>query len=51
MSFLVGNGQRVKFWTDKWCGDTPLSLSFPSLFAISSSNEAWMQEVWTEEGG
>ena len=40
MSFLVGNGQRVKFWIEKWCGDTPLSHSFPSLFAITSSKEA-----------
>ena len=23
-SFVVGDGLRVKFWKDKWCGDTPL---------------------------
>ena len=40
ISFVVGNGKRVKFWKDKWCGDTPLCHSFPSLFAISSSKEA-----------
>ena len=28
-SFVVGNGQRVSFWKDTWCGDTP--CVFPSL--------------------
>ena len=23
MSFVVENGQTVKFLNDKWCGDTP----------------------------
>ena len=31
LSFVVGNGQRVSFWKDTWCGDTPLCTSFPSL--------------------
>ena len=42
---LVGNGQRVKFWFDKWYSDTPLSFTFPSLFAVSSSKEAWVWDV------
>ena len=33
ISFLMGNGWRVKFWRDKWCENNPLSVSFPSLFA------------------
>ena len=49
--FDMGNGQRGKFWTDKCCGDTPLSISFPSLFAITSSKEAWVQNVWREGEG
>ena len=35
ISFVVGNGQRVSFWKDNWCGDTPLCASFPSLFALA----------------
>ena len=27
-TFQVGNGQRVRFWRDKWCGDEPLCVSF-----------------------
>ena len=26
-SFVVGDGQRVKLWKDKWCGDTSPSIS------------------------
>ena len=44
--FFMGNGRRVRFWKDKWCGDEPLRISFPSSFAITSSKEAWVKEVW-----
>ena len=29
LAFQVGNGQRVRFWMDKWCGDESLCESFP----------------------
>lgn len=32
---MVGNGQRVNFWKDGWCGDSPLCVSFPTLFAVA----------------
>ena len=32
------------------CGDT-LYASFPSWFAISTSKEAWVRDVWREIGG
>ena len=41
MAFAMGNGRRVRFWKDKWCGGDLLSTSFPSLYAITSSKEAW----------
>ena len=47
ISFVVGNGQRVSFWKDKWCGTTPLCKSFPSLFALATSKEAWVKHIWT----
>ena len=28
IQFEVGVGDRVKFWTDRWCGDSPLQLTF-----------------------
>ena len=46
-SFMVGNRQRVSFWKDKWCGAAPLCDSFPALFAIATSKEALVEDVWT----
>ena len=53
LSFSVGNGKRIKFWKDKWCGDEPLNVSFPSLFALSNSKDDWVMELWqlSNEGG
>ena len=34
LAYHVGNGQRVRFWKDKWYGDGPLCESFSSLFSI-----------------
>ena len=46
----MGNGQRVRFWKDKWCGDGPLCESFSSLFSMSMSKNAWVSEVWNPVG-
>ena len=51
MVYFVGNGKRVRFWKDKWCGDDPLCISFPSLFVISLAKEAWVEDVWNHSGG
>ena len=50
VGFVVGDGEKVKFWKDKWCETIPLSEAFPSLFALASNKEAWVNEVWTAEG-
>ena len=44
--FYVGNGRRIRFWLDSWCGDEALCNSFPSLFALVVSKEEWVAEVW-----
>ena len=33
-------GDRVKLWTDQWCGDFPLQLTFPVVYGIGSNKEA-----------
>ena len=40
----------MSFWKDKWCETTPFCEAFRSLFAIATSKEAWVNEVWTAEG-
>ncbi|KAJ9676777.1 hypothetical protein PVL29_022006 [Vitis rotundifolia] len=49
LAYQVGNGRRVKFWKDKWCSDEPLCESFPSLYSISLTKDAWVSEVWNSE--
>ena len=48
---MVGDGQRIKFWKDRWCGDTPLNIAFHSLFTCVCVKEAWVGEVWSVEQG
>ncbi|RVW92613.1 hypothetical protein CK203_039393 [Vitis vinifera] len=48
--FSVGNGRRVKFWKDIWWGNFALCNSSPSLYAIASSKEAWVEEFWDTSG-
>ena len=42
VQFEVGVGDRVKFWTDQWCGDSPLQLTFLVVFGIASNKEAFV---------
>ena len=44
MRFEVGDGSRVLFWHDAWCGELPLKIPFPALFSISCAKEAWVGE-------
>jgi len=32
--FILGNGSRIRFWDDVWCGEMPLKEAFPGLFDI-----------------
>ena len=51
--FSVRDGRRVRFWKDEWCGNNALCDSFPSLYALVASKEAWLVELWDssrEEG-
>ena len=49
--FLIGNGRRVRLWRDRWCGDPPLCVPFPSLFDLSVDKEAWMADIWDPLAG
>ena len=49
-AFELGNGSRVRFWEDAWCDETPLCLSFPSLFEVTRSKGAKVMEFWEGYG-
>lgn len=38
--FIVGDGLRVSFWHDTWCGDPPLKSQCPVMFQL-----AWVKEA------
>jgi hypothetical protein len=38
--FDVGEGSKIRFWDDIWCGDRALKEAFPGLFSIASFKEA-----------
>ena len=42
IQFEVGVGDRVKFWTNWWCGDSSLQLTFLVVFGIASNREAYV---------
>ena len=45
VQFAVGQGNRVCFWEDKWCGDLALKDRFPLLFTCSSNHGATIDTV------
>ena len=44
-SFVVGDGQKVKFWHDCSCGDMSLKGAFPELFVISQYKDAFVADI------
>ncbi|KAJ0802039.1 putative reverse transcriptase zinc-binding domain-containing protein [Helianthus annuus] len=34
ISGVIGNGSSIRFWIDRWKGDTPFMFKWPNLFAI-----------------
>ena len=51
IGFKVGEGTKVKFWTDHWCGNAALSQNFPQLFALAVHRNATVNEVWDSSLG
>ena len=54
ITFSMGDGRRVRFWKDKWCGNNTHHDYLPSLFALAVSKDAWVADFWDslgEEGG
>jgi hypothetical protein len=35
----VGDGSKVIFWHDVWCGDSPLNVSYPDLLSIAQRKD------------
>ena len=44
--FDVGQGNRVRFWHDRWCGPRPLKVMFPLLYECSRDREAYIDVLF-----
>ena len=38
--FEIGDGSKVQFWLDRWCGTSSLAVRYLELYRISCSKEA-----------
>lgn len=38
----VGDGSKVRFWHDVWCGEQSLKFSFTELFTIALGKDEWV---------
>lgn len=41
VKYEVGDGSKVNFWHDVWCGDSSLKISNPDLFNITRRMRGW----------
>ena len=51
LSFKVGDGSRVCFWQDVWCGVSSLKEAFPGLFFISENRDSFVAELMSFRHG
>jgi hypothetical protein len=51
LRFEVGDVSHIRFWHDLWCGDRPLKLCYPALYAIARSPDAWEGDNLSVVGG
>jgi hypothetical protein len=49
--YEVGDGSKVLFWHDVWCGEVHLKTIFSDLFLIASSKDAWVEESMQRQNG
>ena len=49
--FIFGDGNKIRFWEDSWCGEGPLCEPYPALFALADSKEALVANVWDTSRG
>ena len=50
-NFALGNGRRINFWMDVWCGEEALCVRYPALFNLAQNKEAKVADMWDSGGG
>ena len=49
--FSLGDGRRINFWKDVWCGEEALCSRYPSLFNFALNKEAKIADIWDRDRG
>ena len=49
--FALGDGRRISFWKDAWCGEEALCARFPVLFNLALNKEARVADIWDSGEG
>ena len=47
----IDDGSRVKFWQDRWCGETSLAVRYPNLFRFCRNKDASVTELMMSTNG
>jgi hypothetical protein len=40
--FELGNGSKIRFWDDVWCGEMTIKEAFPVLYGIAREKDAFV---------
>ena len=48
--FVIGLGNRVRFWQDEWYGDHLFRLAFPRLYGIAFDKEIFVEASLLRQG-
>ncbi|KAG6707832.1 hypothetical protein I3842_06G052100 [Carya illinoinensis] len=48
---VVGDGSRVRFWHDKWCGERCLKDNFPAIFELARVKDAAIADLLAYSDG
>ncbi|KAF5197149.1 hypothetical protein FRX31_013265 [Thalictrum thalictroides] len=45
----LGNCARIRFWHDKWMGNSDLASQFPRLLTLTTRKDGTMREMWQSD--
>lgn len=47
----MGDGKRITFWEDNWCGEGTSKEIFSNLYNLAKSKGSFIAEVWDSSTG
>jgi hypothetical protein len=48
---IPGDGSRISFWGEAWCGNVPLLEVYPGLYSLASNKEASIADNFDSVSG